>query len=812
MAHDVFVSFSFADQEFAELIVNKLSTEYGISCWICTRDIDGGKRYKRLIPEAIDESQVVVFLQSENALSSREIPKEIGMAFDAGKTIIPFRLDKAQLQGDLRYDLYGVEYIDATVPTIEQRIRDLASAILSALGKPLITHIAKSEAPKLKSTKIVCGEIFQGRNNVLEEINSAFQLRDLVFIQGMGGIGKSEIACQYWRANNEFYSTVIFARYENSLASLISDDRVFCIEGFSRKTKADGSVQSDTEYAIDKLEYIKKHSDAHTLIVIDNYDVTYDPLFEDLIKDIPYRIIITTRCEQERGKYYVIPVKELEDSDLKNVFIEYANPQKTFVEYDDPAFPELFQLTGRHTLTLELIAKYMDEKDIDDVKEMVSLLKSNNLKALSDSAKKDGYETIRNVFTLTHLSENEKSFMRCLAMMPPGGVNQKCFKKWCGDVFSSRSRLIDLSFVKVNNQSKTISLHPIIREVVINELTPNYDNCKEFIDRCVMIGEDYIPIMWTLTYEEKMARWGCYSSVLNYVGDINEHTYPIYTNISCMSNYVGTYMESISLLESILQFTRKHFGELSKETMLVYNRLGWKNANVQLYDEALQYYQIAADWFYENPAYDTRESQDVIRGCSDAYYNVYKKTQDPLDLKKAYEYCAKFEEYGRRMLIASVNENEIFKIRLRYQTACISRNYFKICIEEKKYKEAEKYLTMYKSAVDQFIFESGEPSDTDKAGYHRQCATFKKALGEIQDAIVNLEAAYSIYLKYFSDRNPRSLDVLVELIECYVVAENYDMVKQLVEQAYMVAEKVYTVGHPTLQKLSVMKSEYLKIT
>lgn len=124
----------------------------------------------------------------------------------------------------------------------------------------------------------------------------------------------------------------------------------------------------------------------------------------------------------------------------------------------------------------------------------------------------------------------------------------------------------------------------------------------------------------------------------------------------------------------------------------------------------------------------------------------------------------------------------------------------------------EENIRIYKSAVDQFIFESGEPSDTDKAGYHRQCAMFKKALGEIQDAIVNLEAAYSIYLKYFSDRNPRSLDVLVELIECYVVAKNYDMVKQLVEQAYMVAEKVYTVGHPTLQKLNVMKSEYSKIT
>lgn len=108
MTHDVFISFSFADQKTAEDIVNILTSKYGISCWICTRDIDGGDYYKDLIPEAIDAAQVVVFIQSSHAVESKEIPKEIGMAFDADKTIIPFRVDNAKLTGKLRYDLYGV--------------------------------------------------------------------------------------------------------------------------------------------------------------------------------------------------------------------------------------------------------------------------------------------------------------------------------------------------------------------------------------------------------------------------------------------------------------------------------------------------------------------------------------------------------------------------------------------------------------------------------------------------------------------------------------------------------------------------------
>lgn len=181
--HDVFISFSFADQKKAEEIVNVLTSEYGILCWICTRDIDGGRRYKRLIPDAIRSAKVIVFLQSEDAVASKEIPKEIGLAFDSDKTIIPFRIDQAPLQGDLEYDLYGIEYIDGTIPTQEQRIHELACAIAKAIGKPLknmTSEPAEAEAV-LASGKVVCGEIFAGRETLMQEIHEAFSDRDVVW-------------------------------------------------------------------------------------------------------------------------------------------------------------------------------------------------------------------------------------------------------------------------------------------------------------------------------------------------------------------------------------------------------------------------------------------------------------------------------------------------------------------------------------------------------------------------------------------------------------------------------------------------------
>ena len=133
--HDVFISFSFADQPVAEKIADTLVNKHGISCWICSRDLSGGQQFKEQIPAAIDASDVVVFVQSSSALNSREIPKEISIAFDDEKLIIPFRLDDAKPKGNLRYDLAGIEYIDATRPTLDDRIAELAATINEYLGQ-----------------------------------------------------------------------------------------------------------------------------------------------------------------------------------------------------------------------------------------------------------------------------------------------------------------------------------------------------------------------------------------------------------------------------------------------------------------------------------------------------------------------------------------------------------------------------------------------------------------------------------------------------------------------------------------------------
>ena len=142
MKQDVFVSFSFKDQETAEKIVNLLLNKYHITYWICTRDIRAGEHYKRTIVDAIKSSSIFLFIQSKHSVVSEEVPKEVSLALKNHKTIIPFVIDECDLEGDLEYDLLTVQRVDATKPTLEDRVEDLARQIYTALGRSFEANAA----------------------------------------------------------------------------------------------------------------------------------------------------------------------------------------------------------------------------------------------------------------------------------------------------------------------------------------------------------------------------------------------------------------------------------------------------------------------------------------------------------------------------------------------------------------------------------------------------------------------------------------------------------------------------------------------
>lgn len=797
--HDVFISFSFDDQKIAEDIVNRLSNHYGISCWICTREVNGGDEYKEEIVNAIEEAQVVVVVHSKHAADSKEIPKEIGIAFDDGKKIIPFLVDSHKMRGSLKYDLQGKDWIDATKPTFEERVADLAASIRKTI-QPLKADVSES-APLLQSTGLGCSTVFHGREDIFNLISAGFAQRNTVFLQGMGGIGKSEIALQYAQKHNQDFSSIVFARYDSSLAELIADDQVFCVRGCTRKTNADNTQQSNEEYAHDKLQVLRQ-ADEHTLIIIDNFDVQSDPLLEELTApDKKYRVLITSRYLPERGKYTVVPVKEMDDETLKDMIIDYASGY-SMIDRNDPSFPALFAWSARHTLTLELIAKFMAENSIDDIDEILEILHNNQLAVTTDSTEDISavYSRIRNLFHLTKLNDIEKDFLRNLALMPVEGVDQRLFKQWCGNVFKARNRLADRGLIHINGNGQ-VALHPIVREVVIAELKPDYPSCKAFVDECAMMGKSYTALMWLLSYEKKKEHLDCYKSIMSFINEITPETFQLYFNMATMQNYIGSYRETIALLERMLTFAQSHYGDSSDEALNTLEMIAWKHSNSNDFEKAIKMNIIIADHYIRHPNYLSKQAHVSIQRCGELFLSLYEKTKNEDYLRSAHKYLEESVSYGKIMLQTAKEQQNSQWYHHDYQVRSVCRVYIKLHIAKQEYGIAAEYLQQWEQLLADYQSYPDIAVDADRGGLNRYYGLFFYLQKEYDKAIEHLLVADVIYRKYFSTNNLRILQPLEILLLCYQAKKDYAKAREYYLRMFEIAQPQLSDDHPICLQL-----------
>ena len=110
----VFVSYSSYDKSFVDGWVWQME-ECGIVCWYAPRDVPIGNDYAAEIPRAIEASDFVLLMASKASYASKQCCREIAIADDCGKVILPIRLDDATPCGDMAYRLQTCQYVEIAV-------------------------------------------------------------------------------------------------------------------------------------------------------------------------------------------------------------------------------------------------------------------------------------------------------------------------------------------------------------------------------------------------------------------------------------------------------------------------------------------------------------------------------------------------------------------------------------------------------------------------------------------------------------------------------------------------------------------------
>jgi hypothetical protein len=111
-AVDVFISYGSSDMALAREIRGHLESG-GYVCWMAPDDVAGPKSWAEQIVDAIAACKVMLVLVSSVSNASSHVSKEVDLAIEHGKAVLPVRIEDVVPSGALRYLLALAQWIDA---------------------------------------------------------------------------------------------------------------------------------------------------------------------------------------------------------------------------------------------------------------------------------------------------------------------------------------------------------------------------------------------------------------------------------------------------------------------------------------------------------------------------------------------------------------------------------------------------------------------------------------------------------------------------------------------------------------------------
>ena len=111
MASEVFISYASKDRARILDLVERLRAA-GVSVWIDQMSIEGATMWSQEIVAAIRGCKVLILAISNHAAGSENVVKEVALASEGRKRILPVYLEQAEIPESMAYQLAGIQRIE----------------------------------------------------------------------------------------------------------------------------------------------------------------------------------------------------------------------------------------------------------------------------------------------------------------------------------------------------------------------------------------------------------------------------------------------------------------------------------------------------------------------------------------------------------------------------------------------------------------------------------------------------------------------------------------------------------------------------
>ncbi len=161
MSKQVFISHSSDDFELAEDLVRVLE-DFGIDCWIAPRDIPAGKDWDVSIIDAIEKCSGTIFLISDNSNTSEQTKREVQIAVESNKWLIPICIEGVEPSKRFKFYLTSKQWFHLSNPPVQNQLKEL----LNEVDKELDEEIHINEQKLSKNVEHLNGNTNQREDNI----------------------------------------------------------------------------------------------------------------------------------------------------------------------------------------------------------------------------------------------------------------------------------------------------------------------------------------------------------------------------------------------------------------------------------------------------------------------------------------------------------------------------------------------------------------------------------------------------------------------------------------------------------------------
>lgn len=523
--------------------------------------------------------------------------------------VIGYRLDKYDekkfnVPANVKFDKSHVLDFDSLKEKFNELDDDRQKEILNILETDIVKHPSYTLNSELIN---FCDFVPNSRKNEMKLTDEAFKQSKNVFLWGLGGIGKTELAVEWAKEKKDQGEDVYLIHYRDNIIDTV------CNLAFSNYEFNDDDDEYDEEEGKNDAERraekfrakldILREQYSNAIIIIDNFDKeSPDVSWADMLSQEGYsdlvglktRFLFTTRFEVKTSAVYV---PEMSLDDLLILFKQ--NAKQALSKEEEIKAVELIRLVDMHTLTVDLMSRslYLSYGEIT----IDSLIKSFNEYALDNrplpqieahhNSQVSDYEYrelrvlghLKILFEMSNLNNLQLDVMCHAYLLPDSGIDIKVFHQCQTDAENEvlTQSLIRRRWLRVNQEHTHLSMHPVIRQVCHEELKPTDDNCFSFLDNLIATVK---PI------KNQNDSKPAYDTIIQAANILEDRTGKWHFESGKRYRFIGCYETAKDYLEAAIRHANlnksddpEELAVMLHETALNYNRLKeYENAILSL--------------------------------------------------------------------------------------------------------------------------------------------------------------------------------------------------------------------------------------